>query len=61
MVKKDGVLLKDCTLHAWDKVSLANVKCDLKNPIVKAETETTVYEYSLVEWFKKEFKKEARK
>ena len=61
MVKKDGVLLKDCTLHAWDKVSLANVKCDLKNPIVKAETETTVYEYSLVEWFKKEFKREARK
>jgi len=61
MVKKDGVLLKDCTLHAWKEAGLKQVKCDLDVPVVMAETQTTVYEYSLVDWFTKEFKKEARK
>lgn len=61
IVKKDGVLLKDCELYAWKNAGLKQVSCTLEDPVVKAETQTTVYEYSLIDWFTKEFKKEARK
>jgi len=59
-VKKDGVLLKDCTISAWNKVNLKTVDCTLTNPLVQAETKTTVYEYSLIDWFNTEFIKEVR-
>lgn len=59
-VKSDGFLLKDCTLNAWDKVSLKSVHCTLSSPIVQIETKTTVYEYSLIDWFKHQFIKEVR-